>query len=399
MIRSALFLSCAAAAALGCADPDPTGQQEEELIACHNATLPDRTLGETPLLPPSALEVVADLQYPPGNMAVSAPLSEGSKARIFFSYHPTANKSSTKVAEWIDGASVAYPSKDFQKKLGSVLGVRVDDQHRLWMLDYGDALGIARPHLYAVDLATNEIVVDYAFPSESAPLGSNFNDLQVSADGKTVFVADTSIIGQSQAIVVVDFDREYPIARRRLRKHASVRDGAYDLVVNGNKVAFAGILCPHFGVDGIALDATGEYLYYSAVNGGVLYRARTFDLRYEKSGLLDDALGQRVEKVADITATDGMTTDAEGHVYLSDPEHSALVRVDLDGTLRVLVRDDRLRWPDGFSWGEDGYLYITASALQEASGAAPKKPPYQIFRIRPEAACSDQELCRGRPGH
>jgi len=63
--------------------------------------------------------------------------------------------------------------------------------------------------------------------------------------------------------------------------------------------------------------------------------------------------------------------------------------------LRTLVRDERLRWPDGLSFGPDGWLYVTCSALDEVILRSAEEihasAPYQIFRFRPGA--------NGVPGH
>lgn len=67
----------------------------------------------------------------------------------------------------------------------------------------------------------------------------------------------------------------------------------------------------------------------------------------------------------------------------------------LGGTLVTLIRTPRLRWPDGFSFGPDGWLYVTASSLHHVILTGPKhvraNAPYQIFRFRPGAD--------GIPGH
>ena len=62
---------------------------------------PDRS-GE-PRLTGEAIEQVAALDEPPGNIAVSA------NGRIFFTFHPEARPESTKLAELIDGKPVPYP--------------------------------------------------------------------------------------------------------------------------------------------------------------------------------------------------------------------------------------------------------------------------------------------------
>lgn len=398
--RRLFALAFATTLGAGCvASDDATiASQQQDAIGC-GEQLEDRTAGLVPLLEPSALETVAELPYPAGNIAVST------DERVFFSFHPHSNKGTVKVAELVDGQPIPYPSAAFQKQLHTVLSIRIDRQGRLWMLDYGD-FGVHKPRLMAIDLATDEPVFSYTFPRSAAPVGSMLNDFQVSPDGKTIYIADQSLLAQKQAIVVVDLDRDQPIARRRLAGHASLKNGPYDVVVDGERMKVAGFLCPAYGIDAIALDSTGDWLFYASLNSGELYRIATHDLRYQDSGLLDAELAQRVEKVADITMSDGATRDRTGHTYLTDMEHHAIVRVSPEGQLDVLVQDDRLRWPDGLGWGPSGHLYITASALDEtlaqpvvsakdvAAGA-----PYHIFRILPQAACGEGLVCNNVPGH
>jgi sugar lactone lactonase YvrE len=102
-----------------------------------------------------------------------------------------------------------------------------------------------------------------------------------------------------------------------------------------------------------------------------------------------------VEDFAPKTASDGLTTDALGNVYITDPEHSAVVRLDQDRRLTTLVKDERLRWPDGLSFGPNDRLYVTCSALQhvlfKSHGHMRAHAPYHVFRFPPGATAE--------PGH
>jgi sugar lactone lactonase YvrE len=385
-----------AAALVACETEDAPSRGDEEIKVCGIARRPlaDRTAGKTPLLDASELEVAADLPYPPGNVAAA------DDGRIFVSFFPDSNKGESKVAAIVNGKPVPYPDLAFQGSIRAVLGIRIDHQNRLWLLDHGQN-GLSHAQLVAIDLATDAVVLRQELPRDVAPLGSLLNDLQISPDGRTVYISDASPVRAKHAIVV--FDVASRTARRRLEDHPSVKSGKFDVIVDGERFKVAGVLCLELGVDGLALDRSGEQLHFAALSSGELFRVATRDLR--DPSISDEALGARVVKVADVTMTDGMISDGAGNVYLTDMEHSAITRVKPDGTLDVLVKDARLRWPDGFSWTRDGDLLVTASALHQhvpdvvkTEESIARDAPYQLFRLRPQSACRAEERCDGAPG-
>jgi len=341
--------------------------------------LADRTTN--PSLPASALEVVANLDYPPGNIAVS------DTGRIFFTLHPDGNPPA-KVLELVNGRPVPYPDADFQEPRSdtphfqSVLSVRIDQQGRLWTLDYAN-YGTGQPRLLAFDLTTNRLVHQYDFPPAVAGFLSMLNDFQVDPRGEKIYIAESSPIRQTPAVIV--YDTTTHTSRRLLDGHPSVRSGDYIIQAPGRDMIAYGIYALKIGIDSIALDKRGDWLYYGAVTGDEMYRIATKDLN--DASLTPAALGARVETFASKTESDGLTMDVLDNVYIGDMEHSAILTLGADRKLTTLLKDARLRWPDGFSFGPDGWLYVTCSSLQHVlfigSAHMQAHAPYQIFRFKP----------------
>ncbi|MGH8561996.1 MAG: SMP-30/gluconolactonase/LRE family protein, partial [Nevskiales bacterium] len=348
---------------------------------------PDRTTN--PELPASVLETVADLDTPPGNIAVSA------EGRVFVTLHPEA-RPEIKVTEIVNGRTQAYPDMSFQtdldnpRRFRSVLSLRIDRLNRLWTLDNAHH-GVEPGRLLAFDLANGQVVHEYVFPKEIAGLGSHLNDFQVSPDGRHIFIADASFFAKTPALIVYDIEKQ--TARRLLEEQPSVTAESYVPVVQGRRMVAFGLVAIRPGVDSIALDSRGEWLYFAPVTNNHMYRIRAQDLLDTR--LSPEALALRVEDFALKTMSDGITMDRDDNIYISDPEHSAIMLLDPQRRLRTLVKDPKLRWPDGFSFGPDGWLYVTCSSLHQVIGLPPssvkKHAPYQVFRFRPGS--------EGVPGH
>src|SRR6185295_2503726 len=153
-----------------------------------------------PLLPSSALQVAAVLDEAPGNLAVSA------GGRLFFNYHPEG-RPAIKVAEWIGGRAVPWPSDEFQRERGpdepyfdQVFSLRIDRQNRLWTLDTGFH-GLRQPRVLAFDLAGGKLVHRWDIPRELAGLGSYVQDMQIDPEGRYVYNAELGEKKEQEAIL------------------------------------------------------------------------------------------------------------------------------------------------------------------------------------------------------
>jgi sugar lactone lactonase YvrE len=350
---------------------------------------PYSDVSTTPVLPEAALQEFLRYPEPIGNVAA------GPDGRVFFTVHPESRPQGNRLLEFVDGAAVPYPSGSIQPHLfDTVLGLAIDGQNRLWTIDNGNH-GFGDPRLIAFDLENGELVVDHIFSPTIAPAGSFLQDLQVTNDGRTVIVADASVWRKQPALVI--YDVESRTARRVLESHPSVSAENF-LIRNhlGDMSYFGGIVNLKTGIDGITLDENNEWLYYAAINNSALYRVHL-------SALLDPALpGQelagKVERFSTKPLNDGLETDANGNIYITDVEHGSVFVVDSDRNLKTLIQSRRIRWSDSLSLGPDGWMYLADSAIPEqvlkSRDYILSKGPYFIFRFQPPGLTATADTAR-----
>jgi sugar lactone lactonase YvrE len=201
------------------------------------------------------------------------------------------------------------------------------------------------------------------------------------------FITDSSSTG-SNGIIVVDLASGK--SWRRLNDHPSTKpDPVFVPVVEGEilQLRIPGQAPARFavGADGIAISSDGKTLYYCPLTSRHLYSVSV------------DALADRSRSDAEVTATvkdlgekggasDGLESDAEGRVYLSDYEHDAIRRWATAGAIETLVHDPRVLWPDTLSLAADGYLYFTANQIERGAGFHNgqdlRQKPYALFRVK-----------------
>jgi sugar lactone lactonase YvrE len=355
----------------------------------------DRAVGQ--------LEIVARFNGPmPTGVTVA------NNGRIFVNFPRWGDKVEYTVAEVKNGMTIPFPNAainqyaegdDYTLKLVSVQSVVVDPTGtRLWILDTGSlAFGPVKPHggkLIAVDLKTNEIAKKIVFPPDVALKTTYLNDVRFDLHrGKEgmAFITDSSSTG-ANGIIVVDIASGK--SWRRLNDHPSTKpDPTFVPIVEGQilQTRLPGQPPQKFavGADGIAISADGKTLYYCPLTSRHLYSVSV------------DALADDTKSDAEVAATvkdlgekggasDGLESDTEGRVYLSDYEHDAIHRRAATGEIETLVHDARVLWPDTLSLAADGYLYFTANQIERAAnfhdGHDLRQKPYVLFRVKVDGA-------------
>ncbi len=266
-----------------------------------------------------------------------------------------------------------------------VQAVVADGRGSVWVLDPAapatSHLVPGGAKLVRIALDGDRVAQTLSFDASVAPEGSYLNDVRFSPDGRHAYLTDSGATG---ALVVVDVDAG--TARRVLSGHPSTQpEPDVTVTADGEPVRRPDGRGAEFAADGIALSTDGETLYWQALTGKTLYRIATDALR--DAALSDEALAGRVERVGETCVSDGLWIARDGRFYLTAPEQNAVVLRDGDDE-RVVVQDERLRWPDTMSEGPDGTLYVTASHIQDSAWFSPGAPPAlptALFRFSPPA--------------
>ncbi|MCZ4409810.1 L-dopachrome tautomerase-related protein [Cryomorphaceae bacterium 1068] len=332
-----------------------------------------------PIYTANQLEEVFASTWPLGNVAAT----KDSTARLFFTVHPESRPDTFKLMEIIDGKARPYPSSKLQERLLTPLGLFTDHFNRLWIIDHGNH-GFEGARLLAIDLSTDQYVLDYTFPDSVGKKLSFFNDLSVSPDGKHVAVANVSFFGKKPSLVI--YHTETGESKNLLEGHESMRHEGYVPVTPIKKMRFFGGVADLLtGIDGIDFSRDGNYIYWAPMGSSGLYRIPTVvAVDFSKS---EGELAAAIERVSDKPLSDGIRTDDQGNVYITDVENQGVYVVTPSGNGKTLIKDDRVQWADGLSLGGDGYFYLIDSEIpnqmMQSQERMRESAPYYIFRFRP----------------
>jgi sugar lactone lactonase YvrE len=323
------------------------------------------------------LQLVATFEHQVTGVTVST------DGRIFVNFPRWTEDAPISVAEVTrDGGLKPYPDEGWNSWRNArknrmsagdhfvcVQSVVADRRGNLWVVDPAAPATAAvvpgGPKLVRIDLKTNKVAQVIHFDETVAPQGSYLNDVRLSPDGRHAYLTDA---GAKGALVVVDLQSGK--ARRVLDGHPSTQPEK-DVVVkiDGQELRRPDGRGVEFAADSVALSPDGRTLYWKALTGRTLYLIATDAL--EDTRLSEKNLEARVQRVGETEPTDGLWIDGRGRLYLSAIEQDA-VKVRDGDRITTLVQDKRLRWPDTFSEGPDGTIYVTSSHIQDMNWFKPE---------------------------
>ena len=281
------------------------------------------------------LELVATFD---GAMPAGVTVSE--QGRIFVTFPRWGDDVPFTVGEVVEDKVIPYPNAKInsnnsqpQESLLSVQSVVVDPNNRLWMLDTGrplfEAAAYGGPKLVGVDLERDSIFKTIVLPEDIATPTTYLNDVRFDltrGEEGIAFISDSSSEGTNGIIVV---DLASGKSWRRLGQHpSSLPEPNFVPRVEGepllNRPENGDPSFMTFGTDGIAIANDGTKLYYCALSGRQLYSV-SLDALSNKS-LTNEQVAATVEDMGEKGSSDGLESDSQGRIYITDYEHNSIRR-------------------------------------------------------------------------
>lgn len=334
-----------------------------------------------------------------GAMPTGVSVSE--TGRIFICFPRWGDEVKFTVAEIVDEKLQPYPNlqtnlfnpENIKMTFISVQSVVTDGRGTLWVLDTA-APNFSEPtkggaKLVAVDLKTNTIRSVYSLAEDVVLPTTYLNDVRFDfrvGRAGYAYITDSSPKGPG-AIIVVDL--KTGTAFRRLNGANPTSPDPFflpkvegEILMNRNK---DGSTSPfRLASDGIAISPDGKVLFFYPLTSRHLFSISTEVLRDQS--IPDADLIYHVKYRGEKGASDGMITDAKGIVYAGDYENNSIRKILPNGAMETIAHDPRILWPDTFSIGPDGYLYVIVNQLHRQArfhyGRDLREKPYSLLRMK-----------------
>ncbi|MCR9251669.1 MAG: major royal jelly family protein [bacterium] len=343
------------------------------LIGCQSNSKkqPDEQTQSKPT-PPGNVEVYAELEINPGNVAVSK------KGGVFMTVHPLRRQDLQLVEVFPDGSYSAFPDSSFQTPNGievttgldTPLGVIVDNKDRLWVVDAGLSTGKTR--VFAFQVETGEELFRFEVPGDIAPKTSFAQDLAIDDVNEWVYLADFGDTG----IIAID------IKNNTFRKFtdSTMLSEDIDMVIDGEIQNFQGAPA-RVGINPITISDDRETIYFGAMNGETWYSVAAAGFR---NGESDEVIKSSLKTVGPKPISDGVAT-GDGKHYFTNLGNGSIDVLE-NGELKVLGKDPRIVWPDNVRIGPDGWLYVAVNQLHKSpaftGGEDESVLPYYIMKVK-----------------
>jgi len=347
------------------------------MVMCKSPEKKDNTIstpGKTHKEEKKTLQVVAEFDTRPGNVAVDR------NGRVFTTMHPLGKSKFQLLEVKGKNSTEPFPNPAYQKngspasddKIDTPLGIRIDKNNVLWIIDMGQNLGKTR--LLAFDIDSRKEVFRLDFPKDVAPAGSFIQDLAVDELNGWVYLADIANPG------ILAVNTKDKTVRRFSDKVLNAED--IDMVIGETVINFGGAPA-RVAVNPITLSNDRNTLFFGAMNGTKWYQLPARLLRENKEDL---EISNSIEVVGIKPISDGAATDKKGKHYFTNLQDYGIDVLNQSGELTPVIRDKAIIWADNVAISNDGWLYMVVNQLHKTpvfTGTEDLgKKPFYIYKIK-----------------
>ncbi|KRA81706.1 hypothetical protein ASD78_00010 [Lysobacter sp. Root667] len=276
-----------------------------------------------------------------------------------------------------------------ERSLRNVLGFHVDRRNGwLWALDMGFVAGEAEApagsqKVLVLDLKTGRTVKRIPLDSVADRKASFLNDIVVDERRRIAYISDSgsrSAPNNKVGLIVVDYASA--TVRRVLDRHPSLQiEPGVKVVAHGADVWPGKPLL--IGINGIALSPDARTLYWTVTTGTRIHALPTAILR--KTGSTDEQIAATIQDLGAVDGnTDGIVTDAQGDLYITDVTRNGIVKYDhKTRSMSLIASNEGVRWPDTPAIQPGGDLIFTSSRLNDHfAGSVPLgEERYELWRL------------------
>ncbi|WP_395373972.1 L-dopachrome tautomerase-related protein [Marinicella sp. W31] len=304
-------------------------------------------------------KIVVEMDQRPGNPSMTP------DGQLLISMHPHDDPEVKLVSLNKQAKLEVFPNDELgkgdQALIKAAIAIRTDDKGIAWILDF------VTHRFVAWDTREKKLVREIKIPQSVLKPTSFLQDFALDQKRHRAIIADMTQIDLKSdpipAFVVVDLKTGK--AKRMAEKHPSL--------MPEKKGGLA--------LNPITISPDYETVYFGPMHGRTLYQVPA-----------DSFNGNTSQVTENITVygpkpySDGISIDHDGNVYITDIENNVLGVTTSLGYTQIASLPKGQSWPDGLSFGPDGYVYATVNQMDRSSalnnGIEEGKKPYMVVKIK-----------------
>jgi hypothetical protein len=278
-------------------------------------------------------------------------------------------------------------SENPEKRFVNANAILTDSNDNLWVVDsglVGSQTFANGSKLVKINLNTNTVERIYWTSSLNPPPGFALNDVRIGS--QHAYLTESGL----GSLVIINLENGQ--VRRVLYEDPSTKFADPTVVrMEGRVVRDADGQPKKMENNNLELTPDEKLLFYKPSFSYNWFQISTDHLLNES--LNESQLSEQVSISWETMPTGGTTMDNQGRIYLMDLERQAIWQQNsLDGSWKLIVRDERIIWGDASDVSTDGFLYIPMSQNNRIpafnNGTNQVEKPFRIYKIQINSASS-----------